>query len=174
MREKKSARQVTLSSLTLEMEKGNFDGSVLQGVWMAVSGGGQTWVISWWRKKNNQQSLETRGNASNFFLQCFDNSMRASFTRGIYMCFMSSLWSFIVKLHLHLHSNASPVWPDRDTYILHEAALTKTFPYCHIFKKLTLIPSAFCHFLQLLMQVLSLEVKKMSEKCLFEESSERN
>ncbi len=67
MREKKSVRQVTLSSLTLEMEKGNFDGSVLQGVWMAVSGGGQTWVISWWRKKTNQQSLETRGNASNFF-----------------------------------------------------------------------------------------------------------
>lgn len=67
-----SVRQVTLLSLTLEVEKGNFDGSVLQGVWMAVSGGGQTWVISWWRKKPNQQSLETRGTASMWTISSFN------------------------------------------------------------------------------------------------------
>lgn len=31
--------------------KGNLEGSVLQGVWMAVSGGGHDWVISWGKKK---------------------------------------------------------------------------------------------------------------------------
>ena len=30
---------------------GNLEGSVLQGVWMAVSGGGHDWVISWIKKK---------------------------------------------------------------------------------------------------------------------------
>lgn len=34
------------SALTL-VGKGNLEGSVLQGVWMAVSGGGQEWVISY-------------------------------------------------------------------------------------------------------------------------------
>lgn len=39
-----SVRYVT-TALTF-VGKGNFDGSVLQGVWIAVSGGGQEWVIS--------------------------------------------------------------------------------------------------------------------------------
>lgn len=74
---------VTLSSLTLEVEKGNFDGSVLQGVWMAVSGGGQTWVISCGRKKNpDQQCLETRDEASMWIVS---HSTKASFTHCIYM-----------------------------------------------------------------------------------------
>lgn len=33
--------------------KGNLEGSVLQGVWMAVSGGGHDWVISWGKKRRN-------------------------------------------------------------------------------------------------------------------------
>ena len=35
--------------------KGNLEGSVLQGVWMAVSGGGHDWVISWGKKENVTQ-----------------------------------------------------------------------------------------------------------------------
>ena len=37
--------KMTRAELTF-VGKGNLDGSVLQGVWMAVSGGGQDWVIS--------------------------------------------------------------------------------------------------------------------------------
>jgi len=38
--------------------KGNFDGSVLHGVWIAVSGGGQEWVISY--NQNKKEKLLTK------------------------------------------------------------------------------------------------------------------
>lgn len=37
---------------------GNFEGSAVLGVWMAVKGGGHEWVISWEEiEKNNNQLL---------------------------------------------------------------------------------------------------------------------
>ncbi len=82
-------------TVTLAVEKGNFDGSVLQGVWMAVSGGGQTWVISWRRRKTSQQSLETE-----VVLDICELFMLWQLNEGLfYMRFMSCLCIFIVKLH---------------------------------------------------------------------------
>lgn len=43
-------------NLTL-VGKGNLEGSVLQGVWMAVSGGGHDWVISWGEKKKKKKNV---------------------------------------------------------------------------------------------------------------------
>lgn len=43
-----------LSTALTFVGKGNFDGSVLHGVWIAVSGGGQEWVISYNQNKKGK------------------------------------------------------------------------------------------------------------------------